>query len=99
MLLRVSANHYCHIEETRVHRFVISSKRESGRFFRCLSPNELIHDADDRVAFVRPIPLGEKNLFPNTGDATNLIEWHMPLMPATIVKRNAVVWKSRSTRS
>jgi hypothetical protein len=50
------------------------------------------------VAFVRPGRAREKNLFPNTGDATDLIKWHMPLVPATIVKRNAVIWNSRSSR-
>jgi hypothetical protein len=29
--------------------------------------------------------------------ATDLIEWHMPLVPAAIVKRNAVMWNSRSS--
>jgi hypothetical protein len=77
----------------------VSSNRDSGRSFRYLSLNELIHDADDRVAFVRPRRAREENLFPDTGDATDLIEWHMPLVPATIVKRNAVVWNSRSSRS
>ena len=94
-----SANRYRHIEETRVHRFVVSSNRDSGRSFRYLSLNELIHDAHDRMAFVRRRRVREKNLFPNTWDATGLIEWHMPLVPATIVKRNAVMWNSRSSRS
>src|SRR6267378_300266 len=92
-----SANRYHHIEETRVHRFVISSNRDSGRSFRSRSLNEQIHDADDRVAFVRSGRVREKNLFPDTGDATDLIEWHMPLVPATIVKGNAVIWNSWSS--
>jgi hypothetical protein len=50
------------------------------------------------VAFVRPGRVREKNFFPNTGDATDLIEWHMPLVPAPIVKRNAVRFNSRSRR-
>ena len=79
-----SANPYHHIEETRVNRFVVSSNRDSARFFGFRSLNEQIHDADDRVAFVRSGRVREKNLFPNTGDATDLIEWHMPLVPATI---------------
>src|SRR5258708_5986892 len=91
-----SANRYHHIEETRVRRFIVSSNRDSGRSFRYLSLNEQIHDADDRVALVRPRWVGEKNLFPNTGDATDLIEWHMPLVPAPIVKRNAVRFNRRS---
>ena len=86
-----SANRYHHIEETRVHRFVISFNRDSGRSFRSSSLNEQIHDADDRVAFVRSGRVREKNLFSNTGDATDLIEWHMPLVAATIVKGNAVI--------
>ena len=63
---------------------------------RYLSLNELIYDADDRVAFVRPSRIREKNLFASTRDAAGLIEWHMPLVPSTIVKRNAVMWNSRS---
>jgi hypothetical protein len=90
-----SANRYRHIEETRVHRFVVSSNRDSGRSFRYLSLNELIHDAHDRMAFVRATRAREKNLFPNTGDATGLVEWHVPLVPAAIVKRNAVMWNRR----
>src|SRR5260370_33385556 len=93
-----SANRYHHIEETRVHRLVVSSNRDSGRSFRSRSLNEQIQYADDRVAFVPSGRVREKNLFPNTGDATDLIEWHMPLVPATIVKRNAVMWNSRSSR-
>jgi hypothetical protein len=79
-----SANPYHHLEETRVNRFVVSSNRDSARFFRFRSLNEQIHDADDRAAFVRSGRVREKNLFPNTGDATDLIEWHMPLVPVTI---------------
>jgi len=93
-----SANRYHHIEETRVHRFVVSANRDSGRSFSSRSLNEQIHDADDRVAFVRSGRVREKNLFSNTGDATDFIEGHMPLVPATIVKRNAVMWNSRSSR-
>src|SRR5258708_38953441 len=93
-----SANPYRHIEETRVHRFVAYSNRDSVRSFGYLSFDELIRDSDDRVAFVRPGRVREKNLFPNTGDATDLIERHMPLVPAAIVKRNAVMWNSRSRR-
>ena len=94
-----SANRYRHIEETRVHRFVVFSNRDSGRSFRYLSLNELIHDAHDRMAFVRATRAREKNLFPNTGDATGLVEWHVPLVPAAIVKRNAVMWNSRGCGS
>jgi hypothetical protein len=86
-----SANPYRHIEETRVHRFVVSWSRDFGRSFRFLSLNKVIEDADYRVAFVRPRRVREKNLFPNAGNATGLSEWHMPLVPATIVKRNAVM--------
>src|SRR5438309_7920622 len=93
-----SANRYHDIEETRVHRLVVSSNRDSGRSFGSRSLNEQIHDADDRVAFVRSGRVREKNLFPDTGNATDLIEWHVPLVPATIVKRNAVRWNSRSSR-
>src|SRR5713226_538710 len=62
-----SANRYHHIEETRVHRFVVSSNGDSGRSFRSRSLNEQIQYADDRVAFVRSGRVREKNLFPNTG--------------------------------
>src|SRR5260370_34835106 len=93
-----SANRHRHIKETRVHRFIVSSNRDSGRSFRSRSLNEQIHDADDRVAFVRPGRVREKNLFPNTGDATDLIEWHMPLVPAPILKRKEVKFNSRSSR-
>src|SRR6267378_8004172 len=93
-----SANRYHHIEETRVHRLVVSFNRASGRSFRSSSLNEQIHDADDRVAFVRSGRVREKNLFSNTGDASDFIEGHMPLVSATIVKRNAVMWNSRSSR-
>ena len=94
-----SSNRYHHIEETRVHRFVVPSNRDSGRSFRSRLLNEQIQYADDRVAFVRTGRVREKNLFPNPGDATDFIEWHMPLVPATIVKRNAVMWNSRSSHS
>jgi hypothetical protein len=90
----VLANCYRHIEETRVHRFVVSN-RDSDPSFRYLPLNELIHDAHDRVAFVRPRRVRENNLFPNTGDAAGFIKRHMPLVPTTIVKRNAVMWNSR----
>ena len=70
------------------------SNRDSGRAFRYLSLDELIHDADDRVAFVPARRVREKNFFPHTGDAAGFIEWHMPLVPATIVKSNAVMWNS-----
>ena len=93
-----SANRYHHIEETRVHRLVVSSNRDSGRSFRSRLLNEQIQYADHRVAFVRSGRVREKNLFSNPGDATDLIEWHMPLVPATIVKRNAVMWNSLSSR-
>ena len=93
-----SANRYHHIEETRVHRFVVPSNRDSGRSFMSRSLNEQIQYADDRVAFVRSGRVREKNLFSNPGDATDFIEGHMPLVPATIVKRNAVMWNSRSSR-
>src|SRR5260370_20069027 len=93
-----SANRHHHIEETRVHRFIVSSNRDSGRSVRYLSLNKQIHDADDRVAFARPGRVREKTLSPNRGDATDLIERPMPLVPATIVKRNAVMWKCRSRR-
>lgn len=63
---------------------------------RYLSLNELIYDADDRVAFVRPSRIREKNLFASTRDAAGLIEWHMPFVPSTIVKRNAVMRNSLS---
>jgi hypothetical protein len=75
--------------------FVVPPNRDSVRFLKYLSLNELIHDTHDRVAFVRPVRAWEKNLFANTGDATYLIERHMPLVPATIVKRNAVMCNSR----
>ena len=88
----VTSKRRTYIEETHVHRSAGFSKRGSGRSSRYLSPNELIHDAHDRVAFVRLSRVREKNLFPNTGDATGLIEGHMPHMPAAIVKRNAVMW-------
>ena len=91
-----SANRYRHIEETRVHRFVVSSNRDSGRSFRSRLLNEQIQYIDDRVAFVRSGRVREKNLFSNPGDATDFIEWHMPLVPATIVKRKAVMWNSWS---
>ena len=93
-----SANRYRNTEETRVDRFVVSSNRDSVRSFSSLSPNELIHNPDDRVEFVRPGRIREKNLFPNARDAADLIEWHMPLMPATVVKRNAVRLNSVSNR-
>ena len=93
-----SANRYHHIEETRVHRLVVPSNRDSGRSFRSRLLNEQIQYTDDRVAFVRSGRVREKNLFSNTGDATDFIEGHMPLVPATIVKRNAVMWNSRSSR-
>jgi hypothetical protein len=93
-----SANSYHHIEETRVHRLVVSSNRDSGLSFRSRLLNEQIHDADHRVAFVRSGRVREKNLFPNPGDATDLIEWHMPFVSTTIVKRNAVIWNGRSSR-
>ena len=50
-----------------------------------------IDDADYQVALVRPRRVREKNLFPNAKNATGLIEWHMPLVPATIIKRDAVM--------
>ena len=96
-LLLASANRYRNTEKTCVHRFLVSSNRDSVRSFGSLSLNELIDNADDRVAFVRLGRVREKNLFPDTGDATDLIEWHMPLVPATIVKRNAVMWRGRSS--
>ena len=59
--------------------------------------SERIHDADDRVAaFVRPTQLRDKNRFPHTRNTAGFTEWHMPLVPATIVKRNAVMWNSWS---
>jgi hypothetical protein len=74
---------------------VVPSNRDFGRSFRSRLLNEQIQYTDDRVTFVRSRRVREKNLFSNTGDATDLIEWHMPLVPATIVKRNAVMWNSR----
>ena len=85
-----------HRRDARTSICGLVEKRFRARLQVPLVERTDIHDANDRVAFVRPRRVREKNFFPHTGDAAGFTEWHMPLVPATIVKRNAVMWNSWS---